>query len=213
MYQTAINGLISEARKGVRFQEMNKTTKVLLIIGLVPLIVSTFLLVATHYILLFLYKGFAAPIDFLNKVVKDESKDIEHSSKFAIYWLVIPVISFFYVLQSFVAFVFYFHWFVLIVNMYLVTLGGVRFQPLIMDATYPEDENVRYYFAPGDTGVKVFMILLIIFDVLTAINGLFTVGIIEPYEVYELYEFTSLGLIGVFVMLFIVNPILFKKKA
>ena len=211
VYQKAIKGLIAEAKQGLRFQELDTTRKVLLIIGLVPLIILTALLVAEYYILLFFYKGFAAPLDYLHKLVKDEAKDVKHATQFAIYWLAFPFIFFLYVLQSFAAFLFYFLWFEVMVSMYLVTLGGVKFQPFLMDAKFGDE--IYWELKPRDTGITVFTVLLIIFDLLVAVNGLYTLGILEIFESYEIYEITSYGILGVAIMLFIVNPLLFKKTS
>lgn len=177
---------------------MHTAKKVLLIIGLIPLILSTFASVVSYYVLLFFYKGFAAPLEFLHKLVKEEAKDVKHATQFAIYWLAFPFIFFLYVLQSFAAFLFYFQWFGVMVNMYLVTLGGVKFQPFVMDVNY--EEEPQWSLTPGRTGVTVFTVLLIFFDALIAL------GILVTEE-----ELSGFGVIGVLVMLLIVNPLLFKK--
>ena len=201
-YQAAVQGLIAEAKRGVRFQGMGSAKKVLLIIGLIPLIVYTFFSVVSYYVLLFFYKGFTAPLEYLHRIVKDESKDVKHATQFAVYWIAFPFVFFLYVMQSFAAFMFYFQWFGLMVCMYLVTLGGVKFQPFLMDVKY--DEETHWVLTPGNTGTTVFTVFLIFFDALIAL------GILLADSFPGL---AAIGALGVMVMLFLVNPLTFKKHA
>lgn len=200
IYQKAGRHLINEALQFNQFKGMNKVLKVFLIIGLIPLMISTMVPLFAYYILLFFYKGFTSPIEVLHKMVRDEAKEVKHASQFAIYWLVFPFIFFLYVLKSMTAIIFYFIWFFLILNTYLLTLGGIRFQPFLMDVDLEEDKKV--YQAPSKLSVLFFTVILIFFELLWVLSALGAIEGIYP-----------LSIIGIYFMLYLINPILFMRKS
>ena len=100
------------------------------------------------------------------------------------------------------AVMFYFAWFGLMVNVYLVTLGGVKWQPFLMDVKY--EEETRWVLTPGQTGTTVFTVFLVFFDVLIALGILLA----ESFP-----GLSAIGALGVMVMLLLVNPLTFKKRA
>ena len=202
-YHIQIKGLIAEAKKGLQYQRVSGAAKFFLILGMIPLIVSAFLQVCTFYVTLFFYKGFIAPLEYLHKVVKNEGQETKHATQFAIYWISWPFIFFLHVFQSLMAMTFYFQWFVLMLNVYLVTLGGVRWQPFLLDADYSSEE-VYVPVKQSDSGVKSFVVVLAIFDALVAV-GILLSGASEFGMVLG-----GLGYLGITVMLYIVNPASFR---
>ena len=138
-YHAPIKGLIREARLGVRFKNMSPVVKIIVKILLIPFIIITFFSIAYYYITLFFFKAFASPIQYLHNIIKNEAKEVKHASQFAIYWLTFPYIFALYVIQSFTAFSFFFLWFGCMLNTYIVTLGGVKFQPFLLDVKYSEE--------------------------------------------------------------------------
>ena len=205
-YHAAIRGLIAEARQSIRFKGLSKGKRIALTIALIPLIVSAFFSVVSYYAVLFLYKGLTAPVDFLHKIVKDEAKDVKHATQFAIYWLTFPIVFFFYLLQSLAAIFFYFQWFGLMVAMYLVTLGGVRFQPFLSEVEY-NGEKVNWKLTPGEKGTFTFAIITLAAYACVIVGALAAFGA----EIEEALILCGLGGATAGVMLVIVNPLLFKK--
>ena len=201
-YGYLVENLLNEAKRGIQYQSMNKICKILLIIGFIPLIISTVLSVCGYYVLLFFYKGFSAPLEYLHQLVKKEGQEVKHATQFAIYWIAFPFIFVLYVFQAMAAVMFYFAWFGLMVNVYLVTLGGVKWQPFLMDVKF-DDEVSEYDLEPGDKGVTIFTGVLMLVDLLVAI-GVLTSG--------DDSTLLSIGLFGLFVMLCIANPIVFKMS-
>ena len=198
-YHQLAKGLLKEAKKGIQFERMNTPVKVVLIIGLIPLIVLAFVSVASFYITLFFYKAGLVPVEYLHKLVKTEGKEVMHASQFAIYWISWPFVFLLYVMQSFTAVVFYIQWFFMMVFVYLATLGGVRWQPIMSDATFDSEEI--YSVKPGETGLLVYTSLLGLIDLLLAI------GIVT-----DLFSLAGYSTLAVMVMLCIVNPFVFKKE-
>ena len=199
-YHGLVKGLLKEAKRGIQFARMSTPVKILLYIGLFPLFVLAFLSVASFYVTLFFYKAFLSPVEYLHKLIKAEGKEAKHATQFAIYWLSWPFIFTLYVLQSLMAITFYFQWFFMMMYVYLATLGGVRWQPMMNDATFDTVET--YSVKPGDTGLYVYTGFLAFFDFLMAI----------AIVVLQSAPIMSFALIGIMVMLFIINPLVFKKE-
>ena len=158
-YSLLVKGLFKEAKQLVQFKKLTTCKKVFAIIALVPLIVSTFCSYITYYVTLFLYKGIVSPLDFLHKIVRSEGQEVKHATQAVIYWISWPVIFSLYLLNSFFTILFYFNWFVLMLNTYLVTLCGVRWQPFVTDATY---EDVELESKNTDAQVNIFILITIV---------------------------------------------------
>lgn len=203
-YGLLVKGLLNEARSGIQFNRMNKAARAFAVIGLIPLIVSTFFAVCGFYVLVFIYKGLSSPIDFLHKLVKKEGQEVKHGTQVVIYWCCFPLIFIAYVFYSFFSVFFYFAWFGLMLNVYLVTLGGVKWQPFLTDASY--DEVRSWAIRPSNTAANAWAIIVFVLDCLAAI--LFLAGLATDI---------GMGAFGVFmafimIMILIVNPLTFKKS-
>jgi hypothetical protein len=107
-----------------------------------------------------MYKGVISPLDFLHKTLQAEAKDVKHATQAIIYWISWPFVFFMYVMNSFYAVLFYFSWFGLMLNTYLVTLGGVRWQPFITDAVY---DDVELESTNTDAQVNSFALTIFVF--------------------------------------------------
>lgn len=199
IYQKAAKHLLTQAFKDNRFKGMDKWLQVVIKIGLIPLYILTFFSLAWYYVTLFFYRGITSPVEYLHRIIKDEAKDVKHATQFAIYWLAFPFVFFLYVLKSMASIMFYFLWFSLMLCVYLVTLGGVRFQPFLMDVTF-EEENYDLIKKPGLVGTMVFTGILYFFYLL------FLMGVIVVPQIMPIGQY------GMLLMLLIVNPIVFRKK-
>ena len=71
-YFEQLKGLIAEAKQGIQFKRISKTFNILLIIGLIPQIIATFLSVAIYSITLFVYKAISCPLEYIHSFVKKE---------------------------------------------------------------------------------------------------------------------------------------------
>ncbi len=67
----------------------------------------------------------------------DSKKDgVEHATQVVIYFVCLPTIFSQQILLAFASFAFYFQWFGLVLGAYIMTLGAVRWQPVITEATF-----------------------------------------------------------------------------
>ena len=140
-----------------------------------------------------------------------------------VYLICFPLIFFAHVCYSLFSLGFYFVWFVLMVNIYLVTLGGVKWQPYIMEAKF--DEERTWNVKPSNKAANAFVIILFIVLVAslccTGTSFIFEALLVKvagsTYEfvLFMLSFFASVGLIFYYAYLalvLIVNPLLFRKK-
>lgn len=197
-YTLAIKGLLSEVKQFVQFKGKSLACKILLIIAILPLIICAFSTVATYYILLFFYRGLSSPLEYIHQVVKKEGEDVKHATQFIIYWIAFPLLFLLYFVQAFAALMFYFIWFEIMFFTYLATLGGVRWQPFLMDVKY---EEVKKFEAKpkNELAALIYVSITLTFVLLLVI-----------FIIAEAYSYL-VPIIGYSVMLFIVNPIMFRK--
>lgn len=207
-YVQLINGLIKEAKRGIQFERFPKAFKVLAIIGLLPIILLSILSIAAFYILLFIYKALSSPIEFLHKIVRSEGEIVKHGTQVVIYLCCFPLIFTLYVLYSIVTVIFYFCWFVVILTTYLATLGGIRWLPFITDAYYDEEE-INWDVKPSLDVSKVLIILTFaLFVIILALNIVVNIN-----PTLTVIADISLGFTIVYdLVIYIVNPIVYKKK-
>lgn len=203
-YHESIKSLIAEAKKGIQFKDMNLITKILYIIGLSPLIVSTTIVTIYYYVAIFFYKAISLPLEKLHLVLKEEAKNdnIKHATQCVIYLIGFPIIFFMYFLQAVTTIYFYFLWFAVMLNMYLVTLGGVRFQPFLTDAKF--ECEYEYELKPSLLVKYIYIGLVLIFMFVSLVLIVDYSSVSE--DLLPITSFISM------LLLIVVNPILFRKK-
>ena len=197
-YGALIKGLFAEARRGIRFEEMNIIGKIMAVFGLLPFIILSAFSAAGFYVTLFFYKALTAPIEFLHKTVREEGQQVKHATQVIVYWIGFPLVFFLYAFVAFLTIGFYFQWFFLMLLIYITTLGGVKWQPFVSEAKY--DEEVDYECFPGVTGTSIFVVILAVLFLLFVVSILF-----------DLYEVQGLFIILYMVTAIVVNLLLFKK--
>lgn len=197
-YYGLIKGLFAEARRGIRFQEMNLIGKIIAVFGLLPLIVMAAFVAVGFYVTVFFYKALTAPVEYLHKIVKTEGQEVKHATQFLVYWIGFPFVFFLYSLSAFLTIVFHFQWFFLMLIVYLTTLGGVKWQPFVNEANY--DEEREYECSPSVLATSIFVCALAFLFLLFIISTLF-----------YLYELQTFALICYFAVAIIVNLCMFRK--
>ncbi len=91
-----------------------------------------------YWLTWFFFKGFAAPVDYLQRWLDSQKDGVAHATQAIIYFVCLPTIFSQQILLAFASFAFYFQWFVLMFSAYIMTLGAVRWQPVIGEATFEE---------------------------------------------------------------------------
>ena len=211
-YAKLVKKLIADMKKGVQYNRMSLPAKIFAIIGVVPLIVSFVLTTLCYWITLFFYKMLSAPAEQLQHWLTSQKDDVQHATQAVMYWICMPFIFFLQVLLSLNAMSFYIIWFSLMVQGYLLTFGGIKWQPFIMDATFDDDNgyciskpsaltlDVLGYVLGGTFIAGVFFRLISnLFKTISVVSG--ALGLMA-----------TVFFIAYFIVLYIVNPCLCKTS-
>ena len=204
-YEQQIKNLLAEAKEGLRYEDMSREMKVITKIAMLPIYAITCILIASYYVLLFLYNAFLAPTAYLEEWLDKRQENVQHATQAVLYFVCIPFIFFCRVIISFMSLYFYFLWFEIMVFTYLSTLGGIIWQPSINTATF--DDEHTFVLKPGETGTRVFSILA--FG--SCAIYVFTLLLMYVGEIWDVYDFCNFIGWVYLAIITIVNPILFKK--
>ena len=212
-YSKLIKDLTADMKKGVQYKRIPSPYNILTIIAMIPLIVTFVLSKFAYWVTLFFYKMISAPAEYLHQWLKTQKDEVKHATQAVTYFVCLPFIFFLQVLLSISAISFFIQWFFLMLQGYLLTLGGIKWQPFITEASF-EDEGTEYELKPQLTAVSVFACVsgvAFILYVLISIVSLF----FDPFESADLLEAlsTTNNIISLIysIMIFIVNPLLFKR--
>ena len=164
-YQKSIQSLLKEAKAGLSYKQLAKPYRIFLIIALFPLILAEYALIISYYVQLFFYNALMSPVTYLESW-KDKNKEgIQHATQAVLYFVSTPFIFFLRVVLSLMSFNFFFLWFFLMCFTYLVTLGGIKWQPCINVVPEREGGETRLKAAAGErfaTVAFVFFVLTVI---------------------------------------------------
>ena len=228
-YKNKLLSLIKEANLVPQYKRLPRFFRFLLVISMLPVICFDFCLIIDYFILAFIHKGLSTPFDILYDFVHKERKDANDLTNAAICLVTMPGLFIFKALLAIFSFVFYIQWFAIMCATYIATLGGIRWQPYILEATFDVDLN---NFEPTSTvkGVKTFTIITFLSGLLaivtTPICGvldtlgatLSATGIGAIIGIPLLILSLPISLIGMIAyvvypfMTFIINPLIFRLK-
>ena len=143
-YLKLLNGLKEEffAVNEEKYNSLNIVVKTLLTLIFIPLRISFFFGRLMYWFTWFFFKCFATPVDYLQAWLNKQQEGIHPASQAVLYFCCIPTIFAQHVLLAFAAFSFFFQWFSLMLSAYIMTLGAVRWQPVISEATFEVEEPV-----------------------------------------------------------------------
>ena len=140
-YTKLISNLYHEAISFKNYKKLSMPFNVFAAILLIPMFIAASLSMISYTVMAFFYKAGATSVNYLEKWVKEKTSDVRHATEAVIYWITTPTIFFFHVILSIFSLFFFFAWFVTQVYTYLATLGGIRWQPFIMEASYDEIDS------------------------------------------------------------------------
>lgn len=118
-----------------KYKSMNIIARFLLTIIFIPLRIGFFSRLI-YWFTWFFFKCLATPVDYLQTWLKNQQEGIHPAAQAVLYFCCIPTIFAQQVLLAFTAFAFFFQWFGLMLSAYIMTLGAVRWQPVISEATF-----------------------------------------------------------------------------
>lgn len=137
-YLKLLNGLKKEFLEAgkEKYESMFILWRLLLTIIFIPLRVSFFFARLGFWFTWFFFKCLATPVDYLQKWLNTQQDGLHPAAQAVLYFCCIPTIFAQQVLLAFTAFAFFFQWFGLMISAYIMTLGAVRWQPVISEATF-----------------------------------------------------------------------------
>lgn len=108
----------------------------LLTIVFIPFRVSFFFGRIYYWFTWLYFKALSAPVDYLEKWFKARDNGLATATQVVVYLICLPIIFIMHVCLAFVSFIFFFEWAVLMFLAFVMTLGAVRWQPVVSDATF-----------------------------------------------------------------------------
>ena len=122
-----------------KYEKMDTALKLLLTVVFIPLRVGFILGGFLYWFTWLFFKAFAAPVDYLAIWVEKQKENLGDISKAVLLLVCMPVIFFQQIILAFNSFAFFFQWFGLMLYAYIMTLGAIRWQPVITDAKFDEE--------------------------------------------------------------------------
>ena len=119
-----------------KYESLNIVLRVIFTLIFIPLRISFFFARLGYWFTWFFFKCFATPVDYLQTWLNKQQEGIHPAAQAVLYFCCIPVIFAQQVMLAYNAFAFFFQWFGLMLSAYIMTLGKVRWQPVISEATF-----------------------------------------------------------------------------
>lgn len=221
-YSALVKQLTLEMKKGAQYKRIDNPFRIFAIVAMIPLIVSFILTKLGYWCILFFYKMLDTPAEALHKWLRDQKDEVQHATQAVMYWVCLPAIFSLRLLQAFCEFAFFVQWFALMVQGYLLTLGGIKWQPFLTDVSFDEDDAAEY--KPGKTGAIIFScvacaamllsilfvaVLYILYKILVGYPDVFSEGYLKAMEIMRDLSkaFANVHLLTILV----INPIFFRR--
>ena len=122
-----------------KYTSINVVLRVILTIIMIPLRVSFFFGRIGYWFTWFFFKALSAPVDYLQAWFDKQKENLGQAPQAVLYLVCMPTIFLQKVILAFNTFSFFFNWFGLMIQAYILTLGAVKWQPVISDAKYDEE--------------------------------------------------------------------------
>jgi hypothetical protein len=122
-----------------KYPSLNAVVRFLLTIIFIPLRVGYFFARLGYWFTWFFFKCFATPVEYLQTWLKKQQEGLHPAPQTVLYYCCIPTIFLQQIVLAFTAFGFFFQWFGMMLSAYVMTLGAVRWQPVISEATFENE--------------------------------------------------------------------------
>ena len=140
-YSALLRSLLNEAFEQKQYQLLTPAVRFLAFLGILPFFLVSFFCVVAFEVYTFSFKIFSASVNYLEEWLKEARRDVQHATEAVLYYVTIPFIFLMHVFLSFFAGAFFLMWFFLQCALYITTLGGIRWQPYINDATFKKEDD------------------------------------------------------------------------
>ncbi len=190
-YQKSIENLLQEAKAGISYKRLEKPYRTFAKIALFPLCVVEIALIIAYYVQLFFYNALMSPVTYLEEWQNKSKEGIFHATQAVLFFVTTPFIFFLRVMLSMISFGFFFLWFFLMCYTYLVTLGGIQWQPCI-NIIKEKAENAPVLRAQaGEKFATMAFVSFILFAVLAILAICYVVSVLTVFAVVgAVYAFT-----------------------
>ena len=140
-YLKLLKGLKKEFfEKGrAQYEKMPFIARLIFTLFFIPWRIGFFFARLGYWFTWFFFKALAAPVDYLQCWLDKQRTGAGDIGQAVIFLVCLPTIFYQHVLLAFNAFSFFFQWFGLMLNAYIMTLGAIRWQPVITEAEYDEE--------------------------------------------------------------------------
>ena len=122
-----------------KYKSLNKFIALIHTLMMIPLRIGFFFGRLGYWFTWFFFKGISAPVDYLQAWFDKNKDNMSAPAQVVFYLVCLPSIWVQQVYLAFNSFFFFMQWFGLMLGSYIMTLGAIRWQPVISDATF--DEN------------------------------------------------------------------------
>ena len=140
-YGKLISALTKEMKQKKTYNRLNSVLALILKIIMIPMMIGFIFNKISFHIGIILYKAISAPCDALQMWLKKEKDGIYHATQTVLYIICMPTIFSLQVTLSFYSVMFFCQWLGLMINAYILSLGGIKWQPIVTDAVYDEEEE------------------------------------------------------------------------
>lgn len=173
-YNKQLLGLLKEVKAFIQYKRLPVIFRLLLIIPMLPIIIYDAHLIALYFIRAFILKGISIPFNILHDFVKAERDGKTDIVDAAICLVSMPVLVLYQLFLALFSFEFFINWFSIMCCTYIVTLGGVKWQPYVKEATFG-DNLEGLVPAPSKKAAKLFSIFVFFAPILSNIALVITV--------------------------------------
>ena len=220
-YTQMLKKLLKESLRLEQYKRLSIICRAMITICMLPIIIADIVLIGQFFVIDFLLKGLSTPFQLLHLFVENERKEVRHATEAVIYAITLPFLFVYNICLAMQSFYFYLSWFCIMCLTYLWTLGGIKWQPFIMDVTF-ESEPDEYVYKPSlktASAIITVTFSLLVCYLVCAILAIqcFDVFTNTNYESFlNIYKFfftiSNLVLSVYSIMLLIVTPIVFRKS-
>ena len=211
-YLKLIKDLTADMRKISQYKRIASPFRFFILVAMLPLLVTFAISRLVFWLTLFFQKMFESPASHLHAWLKGQKDEVNHATQAIMYLVCLPFIFTLQIILSFFTVSFYFQWFIIMIQAYILTLGGIKWQPFINEATF-EDDGVEYTYRPQSTAVAVYSCV--------ALASLLFPAIIFGASLALSFLWAPIGVIGsavsiyieavYLITIFIATPLLFKR--
>ena len=119
-----------------KYKSLAFPLRLLLTLVFIPFRVSFFFGRIYYWFTWLYFKALSSPVNYLEKWFENRDNGLATATQVVVYLICLPVIFVMHVCLAFVSFIFFFQWVILMFLAFVMTLGAVRWQPVVSDAKF-----------------------------------------------------------------------------